>query len=608
MFLATTAVTRLWDDQQEILCLDSGCLRPDRQAEWGDLNYRVMDSPWADRDRFYEAAQYVDEYYERLLVQFARYLNDVHHQPNSLKYWRILVGPWLMQHLHAVYDRYCHLSDAFSQYPDLQTSFLDSRCYQVPRDMAEYSAERRNDHYRLQVVTELLTEMGYEFPTVVIDDNKPNKLTMPVAGVRKWIGAAKSISNNLLRYVEGISIKGLSKVRTVAFLQLDLPRSMTWSVAFRTGLRAIPGGIRSEGFFDSTGPVFDERRNGLGELESTNEFERLFVGTLPNHFPTLYLEGFSSAKTKTLDKFSKVPPMLISDSGWYFNEQFKFLAAESSERGSRLVAAQHGGAYGIYKSVPFELHETRLSDSYAVWGWADQKEQQFKNLPSPKLSSHYAKWTDRQRRNPDGPIMFVTAPYRPYLYRFHSAPVVSLWEDYIEWQLRFFGASSEEIRNLILFRSRPLTDGWSVRNRLLGRFPNVRWDGQGPFNQSLKKSRLTVADHPSTTFLESLAANVPTVLFWHLERYEWRSEAAPYFESLQKTGVLHHSPEEAAAKVASISDDPWEWWGREDVQQSRRDFTDRYARIHRDWSGQWAAALKQELDYKTVHPQAVRGG
>jgi putative transferase (TIGR04331 family) len=600
MFLATTAVPGLWDDQHEILCLDSGCLRPDKQAEWGPLNYRVMSSPWVDRERFYEAARYMDEYSERFLVQLVEYLNSVHHQSNSLRYWRILVGPWLMSHLHTVYDRYNHLSDAFSQYPELQTSFLDSGCYQVPSDMAEYSAERRDDIYRLQVATELLTGMGYEFPTVVIDANERKSPTVPVTGIKNWIGSVKRARNSFFRIIEGIVIDGLTKVRTVALLQLDLPRSTTWGVAIRTGLQAIPSGIRSEGFFDRFEPVFDERRNGLAEIESTNEFERLFVRTLPSNFPTLYLEGFCSAKSETLDKFSKFPPMLMSDTGWYFNEPFKFLSAESVERGSRLVAGQHGGAYGVYKSAPFELHEFRISDSHAVWGWADPGEQKFMNLPSPKLSSHYAKWTKRQPRNADGPILFVTAPYRPYLQRFHSAPIGSLWEDYIDYQLRFFAASSEEFRELLLIRSRPIIDGWSVRERISDRFPDIRWDGQGPFNQSLKRCRLAVVDHPSTTFLESLAANVPTVLFWHPERYEWRSEAAPYFEALKTTGVLYHSPEEAAAKVASISDDPWEWWGREEVQQARRNFADRYAQIHDDWSGQWAAALKQQIKQTTV--------
>ena len=74
MFLATTALSEFWDKDQEIICLGPWCLPYDRRSEWCSLNYHVLPSPWDDRERFYKAAQYLDEGYERLLEQLAGYL------------------------------------------------------------------------------------------------------------------------------------------------------------------------------------------------------------------------------------------------------------------------------------------------------------------------------------------------------------------------------------------------------------------------------------------------------------------------------------------------------------------------------------------------------
>src|SRR2546427_2927490 len=108
MFLATTALSEFWDKDQEILFLGSWCLRYDRRAEWESLKYQVMPCPWDDRKRFYDAAHYLDECGERILIQLTRYLNSVHGTSCSQRYWRILIGPWLIHYMHVAYDRYIH--------------------------------------------------------------------------------------------------------------------------------------------------------------------------------------------------------------------------------------------------------------------------------------------------------------------------------------------------------------------------------------------------------------------------------------------------------------------------------------------------------------------
>ena len=88
--------------------------------------------------------------------------------------------------------------------------------------------------------------------------------------------------------------------------------------------------------------------------------------------------------------------------------------------------------------------------------------------------------------------------------------------------------------------------------------------------------------------------NVPTILFWDPERWEARPEAEPYLGELRRVGMLWDTPEEAAAKLTEVYDDPLRWWGSDETQAVRRRFTDRYALARADWVECWARALEHE--------------
>ena len=95
----------------------------------------------------------------------------------------------------------------------------------------------------------------------------------------------------------------------------------------------------------------------------------------------------------------------------------------------------------------------------------------------------------------------------------------------------------------------------------------------------MKECRLYVATYNATTFLDSLSLNIPTIMFWNPKHWELRSEAEPYFEKLREVGIFHSCPENAANKVSEIWDKVDEWWNEEGLQEVRKNFCDRYARL-----------------------------
>ena len=594
MFLATTALSQFWDTDQDILFLSTGCLRYEARSTWQSLEYEVMPSPWDDRQRFFDAARYLEECYERMLDRISQYLNTVHKVSYELRYWRIIVGPWLYHYVHAIYDRYTLLADAFSKYPGLQTNTLDPQCFRAPRNMGEFTELICYDAYNLQLFSQLLQGTHGTFPTRVLETDEAVPSIPAVPPSVKLRHMVKSVARFGLSFGEEGLSRCLKRFARVYLCNMNLPRNQTWAIVRRAGFGTVPLAIKPDWSFATPEPALNDDRNNLAQLEVSDEFEAVFVQTLPQNFPSLYLEGFHLAQAETLKKWSRTPPVLVSLTGWYFTEPFKFLAAEGSEKGCRLVAVQHGGLYGTGRLVPNELHELGLSDSFMVWGWAGENGRSHRNLASPKLSSIFAAQRTEPKAKREGPILMVTTAHPRFLLRFQSIPVGGQWNDYFGWRYRFLKATPDEVRQAMLLRPGEKDYGWDIRARTLDAFPEVRWDDGVQFHRSLKNSRIVVSDYPGTTFLEAMMANVPTVLFWDPQRWEMRDEAEPYFEGLRRVGVLWGSPEAAAAHTTSIFADPWEWWGSHQVQKASREFLDRYALGRKDWVKSWAEALREE--------------
>jgi putative transferase (TIGR04331 family) len=601
VFLATTALSEFWNKNEEILFLGNWCRRGSRRAEWEGLEYKVLPSPWDDRDRFYEAARYVDGLYERLLRNLAEYLNAVNGQSYSHRYWRIVLGPWLLHFLHQFYDRYSHLLDAFRLDPHLQTLVPELQSFLGITDAKALASVTINDgdatdYYNLQICSQILSGMGKKFPTRVpealgqCEPAASDNEHFAFGTVGRWAlhQAYEKIGRALLRLgCQGIvfcHMMGGSAVPLKAVPKL-----------WRKGIRIVPFKLHVERPLSVWNPEFDSKRKGLATLPSQDEFERIFVQFLPNNFPTRYLECFPSWRTRVL-QHCHFPAAILSAVGWYYDEEFKLFAAEAVEKKStRLLAAQHGGGYGQLRYVPHERHEVKLADRFMVWGWANGEDRSVQNLPNPILSARYGR---QFRKSPESDsVLFVSDENPRYVYRLQTSQIATQMEAYIEWKLRFLDAIPSMLRKQIMMRPHPavIDHPCTLQERIGCKWPEVRWDEQHDFVKLLERTRVAVIDYCGGPLLEALAANVPTLAFWDPKRWEVRDEAQPYFDDLRKVGILWDSPEAAAVKLAVVYDTVESWWASEATQDARQRFADRYALTHPDWVEPWSQALREEV-------------
>lgn len=589
-FLATTALRAFWDESGEPLFLSDWCLRGLTSAERAAAGGTVLANPWDDPARQREAWTVLDARYEQLLAALTVYLGDVHGVSHDRAYWRLLIGPWLLHYLHALHDRYIHLAQAFARHPAARTVVLDPADWRVPFDTLDLMFALRTDDFNLQIMSQLLDAMGYAFPARRLPPPAPRPAIPPPPRLDRLTYARAKVENWLLRRITQAR-RGRAEVVTCDMM---LPTADELSLSLWSGLRAVPAGIVRNGGtwrFGRPAAVFDRARLGLAALSHGDAFATLAGALLPRSFPVLFLEGYAQAAREVEADYPMRPSVILSTLGWYYHEPFKFFAAARAAHGARLVAVQHGAGYGMYEMSWWERHEMRLAHRYVAWGWGDS--DRVRNASSLRLSRALRR---RPRRPSDtsGDILFVptAALYPRYLDMFTSQPLASQWESYLDDQAQFLAALPPDLFARVRFRLFPSEHEWPLRDQLTARFPGLRWDEHRPFSESLRRCALVAIDHPGTSMLECLVADVPTVLFWNARHWQIRRTAEPDLTPLRAAGILSATPDEAAEQVRRIGRTPEDWWHGAPVRDARARFIARHALASRDWTRRWGRLLR----------------
>src|SRR5207244_625700 len=111
-FLVTTAWEDSWVDDEPVLFLGNWCRLYSRRERWSAMDAEVLPWHWADRARYYTDYDYVVGFYERALGAVGAALNAKHGVDYPVRYWRILVGPWLGHFIQILFDRWLSIEEA----------------------------------------------------------------------------------------------------------------------------------------------------------------------------------------------------------------------------------------------------------------------------------------------------------------------------------------------------------------------------------------------------------------------------------------------------------------------------------------------------------------
>ena len=565
--LVTTALHETWPkDGQKILFLGEWCKKHDHKQLWEHLSWSCCEYHWDDRQKLFLDYQFIQSIYESILDDLSNSLNNIHSVTHSVRYWRIIIGPWLNYFLGMLFDRWHMLNSVVIQNEPLVCNVLPRKFGElIPYDMNHFNSLYVEDDWNEGIYTELLTRF--------FSDS---------------IRIKKLVENNRLKDKDTYEPSITRRLKTKILSQLSFSRkrkplqgqyvvhgviSHRDRLELQFKLRQIPKFWRSYKF-DKIKPSEISRQWRMPSKSKISEFEKIARLMIPQHIPTLYLEGYSQAilKIKTLN-MPKQPELVCTDNGYSSDEFFKFWCAEAVVSGSPLIVAQHGGHYGSGLFSATEEHEIKISDKYLTWGWSSPKSD--KTLAVGNLRES----VNRVKYSKDGKALIVGMSIPRYSYRMYAIPVANQFLDYFEEQNEFISALNENVLKQLVVRLYDNDYGWNMRSRLQSRHPKIVFDkGQKSIRNMMSQTRIYIATYNATTYLESLLWNVPTIIFWNPNHWELRPEAKESYDLLKSVGIFHESPHSAAEKINEVWDDVDLWWQSNEVQTARAQFCHEFSR------------------------------
>jgi putative transferase (TIGR04331 family) len=577
--LVTTPDETTWDLKRPLLFLGEWCKLFWKREILKDLDIVLHPYHWDDRQKYQKDYKYLEKIYEQKLAELSLQLGNMHEVSIDTRYWRIIIGPWLRFFIDSVFDRYELIrtvveSDSVDD-TKIHTYNLNDW---TPLDFQEFYEQFRDDPWNHIIFAECIINSGMNFSML---DTKimPQKSKRPKQhAFKKW---GKRFLESYLNFLP----TSFNKISIVAAY---IPvRNL---IKFQKSLGQLPY-ISSPNLRIEVRQTDTAIRESIVFNEPTTAFERLLNKLICALIPYAYIENFGALQIKSLARFPKNPKMILTANAYQGDDGFKVWAAYHVNKKIPLILEQHGGHYGIGLLNQTEDHQLKIADTFASWGWISEWCPNVKPMPSIKLSPYEIRYKK------SGDILMTTASYPRYFYCYFSVTVAGQMLDYIEEQIRFVKTLDNSLLDSLKIRTDTGQFGWEIDER----FEHA---GIGSFIESsvgvslikrLENCRISISTYNATVFLETLAANFPTLVFFDPNKYEIRPDAISMMESLRKVGILHDTPESAAQFFNEIANDVEHWWHSERVQNTRKTFCTKFANSSVEWESEWVIFLKSFL-------------
>lgn len=576
-YLVTTAIESTWPDSTPLLFLGEWCKIYSRKEKWEKMDIDIVPYHWDNNNRIFDDYKYLLQLHEQLLEEIATELNAIHKVSHSTRYWRILIGPWIGYFVQILFDRWTSIKQAIANNEIAGTTVLTGNSDEtVPQNMQHFINLLVTDEWNHNIYSWIIVNYT-NIKVITQPAERSEKNHLHTAKFSAWL----SIKHNIKKIILAVPRKIYHWMARIFVRRTDALLFATYiplskEIRYQLSIGQFPYIPISE--VSPTISFSSDKRNWTLKGKSLSEFESCVRHFIAKQIPVIYLEGYNTL----IDNVKKLPwpqtPKYIWTSNAHMgNDIFKAWTAQKTEAGSRLVIGQHGGHYGIGKWLFLEDHDTAISDIFLSWGWTDKFRPKIKPLGQLKfrkpLGIDHAK---------NSVALMVTNNMPRYSYLMFASAISKQYIDELENQLLFVSALPETIRKSLVVRLYSSDFGWDQQKRWHDREPGILVDTTSQMDDLISKSRLYISTYNATTFLESFTMNVPTIIFWNMDRWQIRDSAIPYFNELKRVGIFHESPESAAGHVSKIWNNVSAWWESEEVKTVVKLFCERYSYMPRN--------------------------
>lgn len=565
MHLITTNYSQSWPDKDHpVIFAGEWCLPlTEKQQSDSDNLFQIFQYPWDDPQAVSDDIPYLSSVYEIYLERLTNVLNNYHQVDFSMRSWRLIVGPWLYDFIRFTYDSYSVIKHIRGSKKVSHTNICDfSLKEMIPQSYDEfhiYSSDAFYNHVLFGEIIKFITSIPYS----TFQAKFPLCKTQSTITLRDRLVRA-------LKYTLAFAYSNfpfIKKRREVVFVSSYFSMESLCSLQIKLGQLPMPF------LFDpkASPKKIDLSKRAKLDLSvgEKNEFFQLLDNLIPYQIPASYMENFNSYRNLAKFLFPRSAKVIFTANAYFYNEAFKFWAAEQTQNhSSKLLISQHG-AYGESLWSTEEEHMIAASDFFYTWGWSHVSKNV---LPMPATKLAHTK-TLLSRSASRGILCVLNADI---INNMHSQkPMLSAlrFKNYAQEIISIPQKIAPKYRKDFRYRFYHTAYGrnvWGLKSfvnaNVKFRFEN---HSEKRFYDDVRESSLVIVSyHPNATGLETLSANFPTLLYWNQTDYPLRKGVDQYYDVFKSVGIYHDSIQSLADHINMIYPDVMGWWFREDVQEA----------------------------------------
>jgi putative transferase (TIGR04331 family) len=561
-------------DKRKLIFLGNHCNFFDYNKNKLIDNCNNEDKNWKKYDNFIKDYDYLTKLHDKILVSLVSSLNKFHNIDKKKNFWEIIIGPWLMTFCVNIFHKW-KISQNFIYDESICTEIdNDTKLVQPYSSIENYKREINTEHYNQYLFSKIFLFLDQKKISKIEIIQKKNKNITYLSHKN----TNKKKSQRFREHLSKLMIKifsQLTKKNEVVILRNYLGFINNLKLNF--SLKQLPNTYQHNLNFENL--IKNKKRVNLKIFfREDNLLESFLSSEILNHIPEAFLEKFDDIFNKIKNSNLPLCPRKIFVTNFSYNTFLSFYIAISKENGSRIILGQHGGCYGQYDRHWIEEFEIGVSDSFLTYGWMSRNNSE-KTVPIGMLKpiDKNNQFSIKKKKN----ILFIIRSRSKYISKLDSGTRSNYEFDYLDNTFFLIDNLNKRIKKNSKIRLRDIDLGWAEHPRFKEKFPDIRIDyGTSNIFKLMKNSKIVVSTSLSTSYLETLSMNIPTVIVTNFELEPVRSECKEYLDLLIESKILHLNPNTATTHLNSIYDKVENWWFDQKLQNNIKIFCEKYAKLN----------------------------
>jgi putative transferase (TIGR04331 family) len=523
--------------------------------------------------------QYLNSLYENYLEILSDYLNKKNKKNYSVKYWRIVLGPWLFTFICIIFERWNSLNNILIKYKNLETAIPNYKINEViPYGIEDFNYFINTNFWNCYIYSEIIKFLKTKKIHLVKSKNFSFKDREIIYERLKKIWFLEKIYFFILTFFKYLfknnnniflifnSYFGFVSETIISFFfskEFQLNKSLRFNYLYYHINDFDKLITREENI------LF--RKNIL--LKKNIKFEKFLNKQIFLNLPKSNLEYYNQID-KIIDNsfLPKNPRFILTTFGINRSLLMDRYIARCVEDGAKFIITQHGGCYGQYMFHWYQENENKISDLYLNYGWkSDKKNFPFGVIKNIKNNNIFFK---------ERPIILELRIRSVYTGRLDVISGISKIASYHSLVYKFISLIKDKnLLKIFQVKLHIRTSEWNEKKYILNYNKNIKFSN--PHKNTLELcSRLTIYTSLSTGHLESLNINKPFLILVNTKYEPFKKEYNKYILQMKKIGIIYEDPYELYKKIIQIYQNVDGWWNSKEIQIFRQAYTKKFAKIN----------------------------